>query len=1078
MSVMRQVRSTWATFMLAVGCAVVFGGGQGLTHHVDHDVPGQAVGRSFTFLAPSFTQSLFGWTGTLRLSHLGGVAFAADGDPWVTECTFRDTVLHRFDAGSDFYAQPGNEFIATPGPGTATPITTSIHPEVIVDYCLDNPGVCDPVPGTGISSFATTAGCGIVNGAIAGPSGVLPDGWLYSNTTSGVVRLDWNTGQPVDWDFGSGPVRTAGPRGSGLGIAIDPQTLHIVYVAADCHETLTSFSETCTFIDLDPDTGVATTFSRVSAFDLVSFVPGEITFADGIYFDETGDRLYVANRYTDLLSGESNRLTVLNRPSPQPGGGVAGEALPAVAPIVDNSQVRDHVAMASEPDGVAFHPGVSGGPFVVTLNEDAGAFASMSQFLLPGGEIDQTEGLLASGGFRGDLLQVGGDGCIYATQGAFDGNANGPAVRWDNDVAGPSQGPPADPPEGSLVRICGEFAVPPGVPTSDISPQGDAGSISGLVYCDANHTCFFEAGESPVGGVQVTLADDNGVVVATTTSNANGLYTFSLLEAGSYTVSAESALSNGAPLFTADLGGTFFGTGPIPVTIAAGESVTSADFGYDCQFPPGNEPPSVISGFVYCDRNHSCQYDAGDSPLAGIVIVLKDANGVVVDTATAGAAGEYSFDGLVPGTYTVVAPSSSPQGNLSSVDLGGEFLGADVPITVVVEGGDLVEDANFGYECIDPGRISGRIYCDENYDCFYTTGEAFIEGVTVTLTDAASVQVTTASDANGFYEFTGLAAGAYQVTAEMTLADGSTLATADLATQWFDTGPIPVTLAPGDVVSAADFGYACAAPGSISGFCYLDLDSSCRYEPGEIGLSGVTVTATDANGVAWTADTAPDGSFTLTDLPPGNYTVSAPSSAYGNSLATQNPLLLTMVQGATETGLDFGFHFDPFTTYPPGAWGRPANGNNAGTLLLNHWNTLYSGGLLVGGGNTVLFTGAGAVEAFLPSGGRPRTLPQNYVDPTSTRSGRFGSQVVALRLNVDYSAAGITRPGLGALRIVAGKPLAGYAVADVLALSESVLGGDTAALPDGVSVKKLARTVAKINGNFRRGRDNRGYLEE
>ncbi|HEX8091506.1 MAG TPA: HYR domain-containing protein, partial [Blastocatellia bacterium] len=62
-----------------------------------------------------------------------------------------------------------------------------------------------------------------------------------------------------------------------------------------------------------------------------------------------------------------------------------------------------------------------------------------------------SQSVFASGGFRGDLTQVGPDGCLYVTQ-------NGTRYN-DGTVTN----------ENSLVRICGGFAPPPGVGGCEIS---------------------------------------------------------------------------------------------------------------------------------------------------------------------------------------------------------------------------------------------------------------------------------------------------------------------------------------------------------------------------------------------------------------------------------------------------------------------------------------------------------------------------------------------------------------------------------------------------------------------------------
>jgi uncharacterized repeat protein (TIGR01451 family) len=64
-----------------------------------------------------------------------------------------------------------------------------------------------------------------------------------------------------------------------------------------------------------------------------------------------------------------------------------------------------------------------------------------------------------------------------------------------------------------------------------------SGTIAGVVFLDANTSGAQNAGEAGVGGVTVTLKDGAGVVVATTTTLANGSFSFAALGVGSYTVS-------------------------------------------------------------------------------------------------------------------------------------------------------------------------------------------------------------------------------------------------------------------------------------------------------------------------------------------------------------------------------------------------------------------------------------------------------------------------------------------------------------------------------------------------------------
>ncbi len=223
-----------------------------------------------------------------------------------------------------------------------------------------------------VSTLGSNAGCGITNHQ---------DGNLYTNTGLGVIRLNANTGAQTGGPFG--------PAGNALGIAPDPQTGNLVYVGND---------GTIRFVN--PALTASGVFSAVTTGN----------FVDGIFFDPTGNFLFLANRRPVF------RLTILSR----------------------TGALVQHVPMSSEPDGIAFHATTP--KFVVTNNIDG----TITRFDFPGDNFTQfpTQSVFASGGFRGDLSQVGQDGCLYLTQ-------NG--TRYDNNVTTV---------ENSLVRICPGFAPP------------------------------------------------------------------------------------------------------------------------------------------------------------------------------------------------------------------------------------------------------------------------------------------------------------------------------------------------------------------------------------------------------------------------------------------------------------------------------------------------------------------------------------------------------------------------------------------------------------------------------------------
>ena len=163
----------------------------------------------------------------------------------------------------------------------------------------------------------------------------------------------------------------------------------------------------------------------------------------------------------------------------------------------------------------------------------------------------------------------------------------------------------------------------------------------------------------------------------------------------------------------------------------------------------------------------------------------------------------------------------------------------------------------------------------------------------------------------------------------------------------------------------------------------------------------------------------------------------------------------------------------PYTTHTQSGWGAKPSGSNAGKRLAERFAQVYPSGSVIGGTKTIKLTSAAAVEAFLPQAGTPAKLTQDYINPTSPISALAG-QVLALRLNVDFSAAGLTTMGFATLTVVEGE-LAGITVNDVLALGNAVLGGG--ALPSGLKLSDLTQIIRLINSNFDGATHDNDYLQ-
>ncbi len=240
-----------------------------------------------------------------------------------------------------------------------------------------------------------------------------------------------------------------------------------------------------------------------------------------------------------------------------------------------------------------------------------------------------------------------------------------------------------------------------------------------------------------------------------------------------------------------------------------------------------------IEGTHWNDLNHDGVINAGEPGLAGLAVDLVDPDTQeVLASTTTDAGGGYTFDQLLAGPFEIVS-SAGP--------IWGKSLPAGDSYTVSLTSGQMLSERNFG--SFEVAEFSGQVFDDADGDGIFGAGETGLDGWTVELVDPDTQivveSVITASvdlDLNGQidshleqgrYEFVDLTPGDYEV---RVVFDPS----------WAQTSPVQdpftITLANGQVASDVDFGFD-AAPGSISGLVWSDIDGD--------GLRGETETGTD-----------------------------------------------------------------------------------------------------------------------------------------------------------------------------------------------------------------------------------------
>ncbi|HCA7412755.1 TPA: carboxypeptidase regulatory-like domain-containing protein [Staphylococcus pseudintermedius] len=323
-----------------------------------------------------------------------------------------------------------------------------------------------------------------------------------------------------------------------------------------------------------------------------------------------------------------------------------------------------------------------------------------------------------------------------------------------------------------------QFNIQPTDPNIDTSATYRIGDF---VWRDEDHNGVQNDGEHGLEGVLVTLKTADGVVLNTTTSDANGHYQFTNVQKGKYIV--EFTTPEG---YEATSKHTTANTEKDSDGLIANIDVTQDDMSIDAGFFPlenWNAQPKdetyTIGDFVWRDEDHNGVQNDGEHGLEGVLVTLKTADGVVLNTTTSDANGHYQFTNVQKGKYIV--EFTTPEGyeatskhTTANTEKDSDGLIANIDVTQ----DDMSIDAGFfplenwnAQPKDETYTIGDFVWRDEDHNGVQNDGEHGLEGVLVTLKTADGVVLnTTTSDANGHYQFTNVQKGKYIV--EFTTPEG------------------------------------------------------------------------------------------------------------------------------------------------------------------------------------------------------------------------------------------------------------------------------------------------------------------
>lgn len=460
------------------------------------------------------------------------------------------------------------------------------------------------------------------------------------------------------------------------------------------------------------------------------------------------------------------------------------------------------------------------------------------------------------------------------------------------------------------------------------------GSISGITFLDHDGSGSREAGDSPLEGVRITLTPTRSDLQETAAvSDAKGAFALTELHPDTYRL--KLTLPEG--LVTARTSGLAvplkagLREQEVKVTVAMGQNRKKQAIGASV--------PGTLRGRIWMDENNNGLMEEGEQTPAGLTMLVTDEKtGEVFRALKTGADGMYSFDGMVPGSYTLVYEADAdtdlpPEGD-STFTRDGSRL---VMTGVALEEGESRDDPVLGF--VKTTSMGGEAWIDRGNGAV-----PLAEAVIRLLDEEGNVLQTQTTPETGMWRFYGLMPGNYRIQAEMPegtvavepdderLEAGLTSVLQETDGRTGTSDPIPLKMGE----DRLQLHVGAVLPGTIGDFCWLDLNGNGWQDGGELGIPHVRVELVRNGETVAVTETDQYGLYFFREVYPAVYTLkaTAPSEVKPTQKRTDIDLIdsslneteeevawtdeFAVASDSTDFNMDLGYALRRAGDYPPG----------------------------------------------------------------------------------------------------------------------------------------------------------------